>query len=542
MIGTIGRSSSVPPPIAYALPPVHPIETVVLLLAAVAVITLASRRIGIPYPILMVVGGLALGFVPGLTRVELEPETVLLLFLPPVLFAAAYFTSPRELWRNARPIGLLAFGLVLTTTLAVAVVVAWLVPTIPFAAAVALGAIVSPPDAIAATAIAQRLGLPRRLVTILEGESLVNDATALVTYRIAVAAALTGSFSLGEAAVTFAAVAVGGVVIGLAIGWFVTWLLGTLDDPPVEVLITLIAPFAAYLPAELLHVSGVLAAVTAGLIVGWRAPRIMSSETRILGAGAWQILIFAVNGLAFLLIGLQLPRVMTELGERPLAELVLLGTAVAATVIVVRLLWVFPATYVPRWVVPGLAERDPAPPAKAVLVLGWAGMRGAVSLAAALALSASPPFPERDLLIFLTFVTILATLVGQGLTLPLLIRWAKVGDDGSAEHEELHAREAATTAALRRLDELVTEIPGHAPLIEQLRDRYRHRAEHYVHGHGDENAPEDSEERDHDAIRREVLASERLALLALRDEGAVSDEALRRVERDLDLEELRRDV
>ena len=520
----------------------QPIETVVLLLTAVAVITLASRRIGVPYPILMVVGGLALGFVPGLTRVELEPEIVLLLFLPPVLFAAAYFTSPRELWRNARPIGLLAFGLVLTTTLAVALVVSWLVPAIPFAAAVALGAIVSPPDAIAATSVAQRLGIPRRLVTIIEGESLVNDATALVTYRIAVAAALTGSFSLGEAALEFVVVAAGGVVIGIAIGWFVTWLLGILDDPPVEVLITLIAPFAAYLPAELLHVSGVLAAVTGGLIVGWRSPRVMSSETRILGAGAWQILIFAVNGLAFLLIGLQLPQVMRDLGARPPVELALLGSAVAATVIVVRLLWVFPAAYIPRWVVPGLAERDPAPRARAVLVLGWAGMRGAVSLAAALALSTSPPFPERDLLIYLTFVTILATLVGQGLTLPLVIRWAGLSDDGAAEHEELHARDIATAAALRRLDELVDEIPGHVPLIEQLRDRYRHRAEHYVHAHGDEDAPEDPEERDHDAIRRAVLAAERGAMLELLDQGEISDDVLRRVERDLDLEELRRDV
>jgi CPA1 family monovalent cation:H+ antiporter len=521
---------------------VQPIETVVLLLAAVAVITLASRRIGVPYPILMVVGGLALGFVPGLTRVELEPETVLLLFLPPVLFAAAYFTSPRELWRNARPITLLAIGLVLTTTLAVAVVVSWLVPGIPFAAAVALGAIVSPPDAIAATAIAQRLGMPRRLVTILEGESLVNDATALVTYRIAVAAALTGSFSLGDAAVTFVAVAVGGVVIGLLIGWAVTWLLGRLDDPPVEVLITLIAPFAAYLPAELLHVSGVLAAVVSGLLVGWRAPRVMSSDTRILGAGAWQMTIFVVNGLAFLLIGLQLPRVMAEVGERPAVELAILGSAVAATVILVRMLWVFPATYIPRLMVPGLADRDPAPAARAVIVLGWAGMRGAVSLAAALALSTSPPFPERDLLIFLTFVTILATLVGQGLSLPLLIRWAGLGDDGSADDEEVHARETATRAGLTRLDELVTEIPGHVLLIDQLRDRYRHRAEHYAHGHESEEVPEDPEEREHEAIRRAALAAERVAILELRDRGLISDVALRRVERDLDLEELRRDV
>ena len=526
----------------------EPIETVVLLLAVVALLTVASRRIGVPYPILMVLGGLALGFVlasgiiPGLSRVELEPDVVLLMFLPPILFSAAYLSSPRELWRSVRPISLLAFWLVLITTLAVASVASALIPGLPFAAAVALGAIVSPPDAIAATSIAQRLGLPRRLVTILEGESLVNDATALVTYRFAVVAALTGSFSFAEAAGSFVLVALGGVAIGLVVGWGASWLLARLDDPPVEVLITLIAPFAAYLPAELLHVSGVLAAVSGGLLLGWRAPRVMSSDTRVLGFGTWQMTTFVVNGLAFLLVGLQLPGVMESISGRPAGELLLLGGAVAATVILVRLAWVFPATYLPRWLVPGLAERDPTPPVAAVLVIGWAGMRGAVSLAAALALPTTPPFPERDLLIFITFVTILATLVGQGLTLPLLIRWVGLGDDGSAEHEELRAREAATDAALARLDELVTEIPGHVQLIDQLRDRYRHRAEHYVHEHEDQDIPVDPEERDHEAIRRAVLSSERLAIIGLRDKGVISDEAMRRVERDLDLEELRRDV
>jgi CPA1 family monovalent cation:H+ antiporter len=519
---------------------VKEIEVVVVLLTMVAALTVVARRIGIPYPIVMVIGGLLVAFVPGLPVIVLDPDIVLLLFLPPILFSAAYFTSPRELWRNVRPIGLLAIGLVLTTTLAVAGVLAVLAPAIPFAAAVALGAIVSPPDAIAATSIAQRLGLPRRLVTILEGESLVNDATALVTYRLAVAAALTGAFSLGAATLEFAAVVVGGVLIGLVVGWTVSWILARLEDPPVEVLVTLIAPFAAFLPAELVHVSGVLAAVTAGVLLGWRAPRVMSSDTRVLGVAAWQMTTFVVNGLAFLLIGLQLPQILDAISGRTTSELLGLGAAVAITVIAVRLLWVFPATYIPRWVVPGLAERDPAPPPAAVFVLGWAGMRGAVSLAAALALPLG--FPERDLLIFLAFVTILATLVGQGLSLPFLIRRLGLGDDGSIEHEERHAREAATEAALRRLDELVTEVPGHLPLIDQLRDRYAHRAEHYAHDHDGTDDVTDPEERDHEEIRRAVLAAERLAVIELRDRGVISDDALRRVERDLDLEELRRDV
>ena len=299
----------------------EPIEIVVLLLAVVALLTVVARRIGVPYPILMVLGGLALGFVPGLPRVELEPNVVLLIFLPPILFSAAYLSSPRELWRSVRPISLLAFGLVLITTLAVALVISALVPGLPFAAALALGAIVSPPDAIAATSIAQRLGLPRRVVTILEGESLVNDATALVTYRFAVTAALTGTFSLNEAVLDFVVVVIGGVAIGLLVGWGTSWLLAKLDDPPVEVLLTLIAPFAAYLPAELLHVSGVLAAVSGGLLLGWRAPRVMSSDTRVLGFGTWQMTTFVVNGLAFLLIGLQLPGVMDEISGRPAGEL-----------------------------------------------------------------------------------------------------------------------------------------------------------------------------------------------------------------------------
>ncbi len=516
------------------------IEVVFLvLLSVVAAITIAARRIGIPYPILMVIGGLVLGLIPGAPRVELEPETVLLLFLPAILFSAAYLSSPRDLWRNVRPITLLAFGLVLTTTLAVATVMVLLVPGIGWPLAIALGAIVSPPDAIAATSIAERLGLPRRLVTILEGESLVNDATALVTYRFALAAAATGAFSLGEAALGFVAVAAGGVLIGVIVGALVTWILKRLSDPPVEVLITLLAPYAAYLPAEKLGVSGVLAAVTAGLILGWYAPRVMSSDTRILGFGAWQMTIFVVNGLAFILIGLQIPSVLEALTEYEPLELAGLGAAVAGTVIVVRMLWVFPATYLPRILSSSLRRRDPAPPRQAVVVLGWAGMRGAVSLAAALALP--PALAERNLLIFLTFVVIMATLVGQGLTLPWLIRRLGLGDDGSAEHEELHAREAATEAALQRLDELVMEVPGHLELIDRLRAQYADRAQHFSHDHEAGSQPEvDHEEIEHERIRREVLVAERIAVVDLRNRGVISDDALRLVERDLDLDELRR--
>lgn len=514
------------------------IGTVVFLLAIVAVLAYVARRTGIPYPIFLVLGGLVIGFVPGLPRIELDPELILLLFLPPILFAAGYATSPRELWRKRWLLSLLAFGLVLTTTLAVASVISWLVPAMPFAAAVALGAIVSPPDAIAATSIARRLGLPRRLVTVLEGESLLNDATALVTYQFAVTAAVTGTFSVGDAGVSFAVAVVGGVAIGLIVGSIVNFLFERLDDPPIEVLVSLIAPFAAYLPAEALGASGVLAVVTAGVWHGWRAPRVIRPETRaLLGTGAWDTMLFVVNGLIFLLIGLQLPEVLAGIADRPVGELIGLALVTATTVIVVRLVWIFVSTYVPLRLRGGSTVHG-----RELAILAWAGMRGAVSLAAALALPIVPPFPERDLIIFLTFTTILATLVGQGLSLPWLIRRLGVGEDGAALREEIQARHVATGAALRRLDGLAGEMPAHLPLIEQLREQYRHRADHYERSRTAEDGATDPEQRDHERIRREVLAAERMAVIDLREAGDISDESLRHLERDIDLEELRGDA
>jgi monovalent cation/hydrogen antiporter len=536
---------------------VDPIELVLVLIAVVAAVALLAERLKVPYPIVMVIAGLALGVatgvIPEAPDVELEPETVLVLFLPPILFSAAFFLSPRELWRNVRPISLLAVGLVIMTTLAVAVVAIGLAPELGWSVAIALGAIVSPPDAIAATAIARRLNLPRRLVIIFEGESLVNDATALTIYRLAVTAAATGaSLSVGTAAASFVIVAVGGALIGLAVGWVTTWLLSRIEQPPVEVLITLLAPFASYLPAEALGVSGVLSTVAAGLVVGWRAPRIMRSDARLLASGAWQMVLFVVYGLAFLLVGLQLPTVMEDIRGYSPEQLLGMAAAVSATVILVRLAWVYPATYLPRWLFPSLARRDPAPPARVVLILGWGGMRGAVSLAAALALphvtEGGEPFPERGLVIFLTFSVIVVTLIGQGLTLPALIRALGVVDDGSREHEELHAREIATDAALVRIEELRAEAPGHLPLLDQLKERYEHRGEHAVHRHSEDGdlatelTAEEVEELEHDEIRRSVISAERLAVLELRDRGEITDDTLRSIERDLDLDELRREA
>jgi monovalent cation/hydrogen antiporter len=525
------------------------VELVVLLLAVVAAGTLLARRLDVPYPILLVIAGLAMSLVPGLPRIELDPEIVLLVFLPPILFSTSFFLSPRELWRNVRPISLLAVGLVLITTIAVAGVARALVPELPTEVALALGAIVSPPDAIAATTIGRRLNLPRRLVFIIEGEGLINDATALTVYRLAVVAVGTATLTLVDAAWTFAFVAVAGVIVGIVVGAIAAWLMSLFDDPPVEVLASLLVPFVAYLPAESIGASGVIATVAAGLVVGSRSPRVMGSTTRILGASTWKIVIFIVNGLAFLLIGLQLRTVIDDVAGRQTLELLGLAALVSLTVIVVRLLWIFPATYLPRWLIPSVARRDPAPPARAPLILGWAGMRGAVSLAAALALPAD--FPERGLVVFLTFSVILVTLIGQGLTLPFLISRLGVVDDGQTAHEEVHARSVAADAAMQRLDTLVSEVPGHLPLIEQLRDRYREQGEHLAHEHddgdaegprADEMTPEEVEEMEHDDIRRAVITAQRLAVIALRDRGEISDDALRAVERDLDLDELRREA
>ncbi len=528
---------------ALAPAPFGAIETVLILLLAATALAIAARRIGIPYPILLVLGGLALGFVPGLPAIELEPEIVFLLFLPPILFAAGYFTSIRDFKANLRPIGLLSIGLVLMTTAVVAVVAQALIPELGWPAAFALGAIVAPPDAVAATAIFQRLGAPRRVVTILEGESLVNDATALVAYRFAIAAALTGVFSIAQAGITFVLVAVGGVALGLLIGMIAAAILRRIDDPVFSVVLTFLFPVAAYLPAERFGLSGVLATVAAGIYVGRHAPRSMSSSVRVAGTAAWQVLLFIINGTVFILIGVQLPSVLEGLGRSP-AELIGLAAAISLTVIVVRIVWVFPGTYVPRRLSAGIRSREPRPAVSNVFLVSWAGMRGVVSLAAALAIPHTllngEPFPERDLLIFLTFSVILATLVGQGLTLPLIVRALGITADASDASEELHARQTAAEAAATRIEELAGEWPGHMELIDALRAQYSHRASDIEQHQGGGAADESEQELlEHRLIRSAVIDAEREAILRLRETGGLGDDAFRRIERDLDLEELR---
>jgi Na+/H+ antiporter len=524
-----------------------PIQLVFVTLVFAIALTYIARRLRIADPILLLLGGIVLSQLPDLPDIVLAPEVVFLLFLPPILFGAAYFTPIRDFKANLRPILLLAVGLVLFTTVVVAVVAQQLTG-MPAAAAFALGAIVAPPDAVAATAIFRRLGVPRRIVTILEGESLLNDASALILYRLAVvAAAGAGSvaFSLGDAAfdvidaaVDFVVVSVGGLAIGAVVGAVVTRTLHRTADPVIEIIVTLLAPVTAYLAAEQVGVSGVLATVVAGLITGQRAARVLSPDARLMGFGVWQTVIWLINAFVFMLIGLQLPAILRAvLAEYGPDELLLMGLAVSVAVIVARILWVYPATYLPRFLSARLRERDPYPPARAVFIVSWAGMRGVVSLAAAFALP--PDFPARDLILFLTFCAIAATLVGQGLTLPWLIRHLGVLAPAGQGGEEVHARLAAVEAALQRLEELKHDYPDHLPLIEQLREEYEHEAGHVMPRPG--AGPDDAEQEllDHRAIRNAVLVAQREAVIGLRDAGVINDETLRSIERDLDLEALR---
>jgi Na+/H+ antiporter len=533
---------------------------ILVLLVAVAVLATLADRIKLPYPILLVLGGLALGFVPGLPRVELEPDVVFLLFLPPLLYVSALFTSWRDFRANLRPISLLAVGLVLMTTCVVAAVAHWTIE-LPWAAAFVLGAIVSPTDAIAATAVAQRLGVPRRIVTILEGESLVNDATGIVAYRIATAAVVAGTFSLWQAGLQFVIGAVGGVAVGLAVGWAVLWARRHVsEDPSVQNTISLLTPFAAYLLAEEpshylweqlrlpgeFAFSGVLAVVATGLYLGRRGPYVISPETRLQGYAFWELVTFLLNGLIFSLIGLQLSSIVERLSERdpyPVATLILYAGLISLTVILVRFVWVFPATYVPRWVSRSLRERDPSPPWQAVAVVAWTGMRGVISLAAALALpltiEGGAPFPERDLILFLTFCVILATLVVQGLSLPALIRTLGLEDDGSQDREEIIGRIEVAQAALARLEELAEEDWVREDTAERVRGLYNYRRSRFSSRFdGDEDGIEERSAA-YQRLMRELLRSQRSTLIELRNEGKIGDEAMHRIERDLDLEESR---
>jgi monovalent cation/hydrogen antiporter len=507
------------------------------LLVAVAALLALSPTFRIPLPILLVLGGVVMSFIPGLPHVTIPPDLILVGVLPPLLYSGAFFTSLRDLRINKRAISLLAFGLVATTMTAVAVVAHdWI--GLPWSVAFTLGAVVSPTDALAATEITSRLGVPRRIVSLIEGESLVNDGTALVLYKAAVGAAVGGTFSLLDTSGRIVLNVLGGIAIGLAVGWLVRQVRRRVDDPPIEVALAVLSGYLAYLPASAAGVSGVLAAVTIGVYMGWYTPELTTERTRLSGDAFWEILVFLVNALLFVLVGLQLRRIVDALSGLSTWKLTGYAALVCATVIVTRIVWVPVFTYLPRWAFRSIRERDPYPPWQWPTVVSWTGIRGAISLAAALALPTN--FPDRGLIVFLTFAVIVATLVLQGLTLPALIRVLGISDDGGADREDAKARIKAAEAALARLEELLETGEVREQTAERLRgllgfrrDRFRARF--------DENDDGSIEEQSlaYQRVMRELLDAERAALVALRNDGIINDNVMQRVQRDLDLEAAR---
>jgi Na+/H+ antiporter len=516
----------------------HQAEIIVLLFAIVAASVLIARRLELPYPVVLVLVGLVLSFIPGLPEVKLRPEIVFFFFLPPLLYPAALFTSWRDFRRNLPAILLLAIGLVLFTMVVVACVTHSIIPSLPWAAAFALGAIVSPPDAIAATSVIRRLPVPHRIQTILEGESLVNDATALVALQFAVAAVVTGQFSLGGASLLFIWVAAGGIGFGLLVGLAIRWVHRHMDDPPVQITISLLTPFLAYLPAERMHASGVLAVVASGIYLGWHSPLTVRARFRLQAFAFWEIVVFLLNGFVFIAIGLQLPEITRSLRSESLFSPLQNALFVSATVILVRMAWIFAGAYLPFLLSKKCRAREPFPPWQYVIIVGWAGMRGVVSLAAALALPFT--FPGRNYILFLTFCVILATLVFQGLTLPIVIRKLGIRGDGTTDEEERSARLEANKAAIALIEQLSAEGKFSVDVVQRLRTEYDERiqqlelcAENPEECRGEIATPQ------FQRLQQIALDTERRTIIHLRNQRVINDDALRRIQRDLDLAETR---
>ncbi len=522
----------------------HGFETVLALLVGVALLALLARRLDVPTPVVLVGGGVLIALVPGLPALQFDPQLVFLVFVPPLLYRASLLASFRAVRANLRPILLLGVGHVLFATAAVAWVARLAVPGLPWASAFALGAVVSPPDVAAAAAFLRRLPMARRIVTILEGESMVNDAAAIVAYRMAVAAAVTGTFSLGEASARFLMVGTGGIAVGVGVGWLLGAIRRHIHDPEVENTISLLTGYAAYLPAEQLGVSGVLAVVATGLYLGWVGPRFVAADTRVQNVGMWDVVVFIMEGLIFILVGLSLRPILGSLTGPFARDLTRGAVLVSLTVIVARFVWAFPATYLPRLLSRRVRQRDPSPPWQVPVVISWAGLRGGDSLVLAAALptvtAAGGPFPGRDIIIAMTFTVILVTLLGQGFTLGPLLRWLGLRETGEEERrEEIAARLCVSDAALARLDRLADAEWMHPETLAHTRDRYHHRAQR-LRGHvaGVVDGHEENISAADRRLARELLVVEREELLRLRDSGAISDAVMRRVQRELDLEEL----
>jgi len=512
-----------------------------ILLAVLAGAALLARRINVAPAILLLLAGIALAFVPGVPSLELPPELVLLLVLPPLIYSASVAMSWREFKFNLRPIILLAVGCVIFSAFAVAAATHYLIG-LPWSIGFLLGAIVAPPDVVAPLAIARKLGLPRRILVVLEGEGLANDATALILYRFAVLAISTGTFSLPKASGAFAAIIVCEVLFGAAVGWLSLRARHWARDPQVEITLSLITPYIACLMPEHLGWSGVIATVACGLYMSWNGPLLISSATRLQGIFFWDLVIYLIEGLLFLLTGFQMRSLFEKSKAFPLDDILAATALVAVIIIVARFAWLFPATYLPRLWRP-LRERDPSPPWQWVFVLAFTGVRGAVSLAAALALPFALPggeaFPYRDLILFVSFGVIFITLIGLGLGLPGVVRWLGVAQAGRAEHvaeleAEITARREALGAALQSLDAITDDRELSDEVVKLLRARHETRSNQLPDSLDPETDDVSAAGID---LTRELIAKERKFIHALLRDGKITDETRRRIERDLDLEE-----
>jgi len=517
------------------------IATVIILLAVVTALAEVTDRIRIPYPILLVLSGIVIGLIPGLPPVRLNPDVVFLIFLPPILYSAAWNTSWPEFRAAKRPITLLAIGCVIFTTFAVAWIAHTFIPNLGWTEAFVLGAIISPPDAIAATASTRGLAVPKRIITVLEGESLVNDATGLIIYRYAVAAVVTGTFSLWEAGLQFILVASGGIALGLFMAVIFKFIHKiTPDNPTTDTTLTFITPFIVYLLSESLHLSGVLAVVSCGLYLSWHSSEMFSHQTRLQAYGSWGTAIFILNGVVFILIGLQLPMILESIEDHSFGMLLKYGAIVSLAVIVGRILWVYPGAYIPR-LSKKIRDSEPEVNLKMVTLVAWSGMRGVVSLAAALAIplmmEGSEPFPNRNLIIFLTFSVIFSTLVLQGLTLRPLIKWFGMKPDGRDHEQELKARLAIAASMIEFIEENYSLGLTDADL-NLIKTKYEIRVQRIRKGERDLENDHRLVDQFH-IIQQALLDKERELMMKFRKEGSISEETLRKMEYELDLEEAR---
>ena len=512
------------------------------LLVAVAVLSVLARRLSVPYPIVLVVGGALFGFLPGLPEVKLNPQAVLVVFLPPLIYSASIFANFGDFRSSLRALTLSTVGLVLATMCAVAWAAHALIPGLPWAAAFVLGAIVSPTDPLAAVAVMRRLDVPRRLVSGVEGEGLFNDVTALVAYRVAVAAVVAGGFSLASTGLRFVLGAAGGVAVGLAVGVIAAEIRKRITDTQVNVTLSLLTGYAAYVPADAIGASGILATVTAGIYMGIRGPQILPSRTRLEGYFVWDILDFIINAILFVLIGLELRAVTGELSGYPAGTLAGYALAVTGVVVGTRLAWMFTVPYLIRAIDRRAVQRTRRVGARWRLVIGWSGMRGAVSLAVALALpfttGTGAGFPKRNLIVFLTFAVIFFTLVGQGLSLPVLIRRLGLSDGGADADEELRGRLAAARAALAQIDALAREDWTPDDKVQRMRELYEYRKRRLAAQAGkiEDDGYEDRSQAYQQMVQF-VLAAQREALLRMRSEGKLSNEVMIRIMLELDLQE-----